>query len=497
MAAICPFSLASGRATTELWSSSAVCAQHRHTEDMMWSAMSLGHRVGIGVEYEMTYCLKRNPAGRTKKGKLFTNHYIKDKCIHITCSSASSLSPFLLAMCHLLANYTINSSFCSSLRNMMSSQSLNADRGVNLAVVSVHGIFSAVGIAENALVLWVVGFRVRWTVSAVWVLNLALSDFLATLTLPLFTFYLYSSHTWELGQPLCVVQSTIFFLNMFVSAFLLAAISLDRCLLVLRPIWSKQNRSVSTAWLVCGLGWMWAMLNALPYAVFRRVTIKPDCRKLCYHNFALYPSPSGLEWDCWLRQGATALSKFLLAFLVPLGIIALSYTCLDLRLRQRNRRRQKSPAALPAHFPRCSTPGPASLSPRFSRMLVAAILVFIVCWSPYHAVCLLEMAVQDRQEGMKAVEVGLPAATTMSFMSAVLNPILYTFSCPQFCVKIRESLAALMEGLIEEGGEEACIRGGQLFRGPGRDYYQCPAKISDGKKREEEKNSRRERINMS
>ncbi|XP_012725666.2 prostaglandin D2 receptor 2 isoform X2 [Fundulus heteroclitus] len=113
----------------------------------------------------------------------------------------------------------------------------------NLVVVCIHGIFSCLGILENALIIWVLGFRLRRrTVASVWMLNLAMSDFLATLTLPLFTFYLYSSNSWELGSVLCIAQVSIFFFNMFVSAFLLAAISLDRLILVAKPVWSQNHR---------------------------------------------------------------------------------------------------------------------------------------------------------------------------------------------------------------------------------------------------------------
>ncbi|XP_036407670.1 prostaglandin D2 receptor 2 [Megalops cyprinoides] len=337
---------------------------------------------------------------------------------------------------------------CPALQHMFGNHSLNSNTRANMAVVSVHGLFSALGIAENALILWVVGLRVRKTVAAVWVVNLALSDFLATLTLPLFTYYLSVGHSWNLGESLCVTQSAIFFLNMFFSAFLLAAISLDRCLLVVQPIWSKNHRSVATAWRVCGLGWLWAVANALPYALFRSVTTKPDGRNLCYHNFARYSSADSLKHDCWMRQNTTALSKFLLAFLLPLGVIAISYTSLTLKLRQRQRQREFQA------FATASRGRLALSSRRFSRMVVAVIAVFILCWSPYHVVCLMEVAYQRSSDGMQTVAVALPVATTLSFLNAVLNPILYTFSCPHFCVKIRESLGALLEGLLEEADGE-------------------------------------------
>lgn len=352
--------------------------------------------------------------------------------------------------------------YCPLLQTM-SSHTLNKDTGVNLAVVSIHGVVSTLGILENGLVLWVLGFRLRHkTVAAVWVLNLALSDFLTTLTLPFFTHYLLMNHSWELGGALCAAQASIFFLNMFFSAFLLAVISLDRCLMVTKPVWTQNHRTVSVAWKICGLGWAWAAVNALPYFMFRSVVEKKDGSKLCYHNFALYSSSNTLHRDCKVRQAATAVSKVLLAFIVPLIVIAISYTSIVLELRARRKRLESrwqgasnAKQRSLKFFRSLSSSGRQNrvrLSESFMKMVVSVIATFILCWVPYHVFCLLEVTSQYKTEIADLVEVYLPVATTFAFLNSVLNPIIYTFSCPNFCTRIRQNLGALFEGLVEEAG---------------------------------------------
>ncbi|KAE8301061.1 Prostaglandin D2 receptor 2 [Larimichthys crocea] len=366
----------------------------------------------------------------------------------------------------------------------MKNHSLNRDLKANMVVVFFHGLVSCLGILENALILWVVGYRLRRrTVASVWVLNLAMSDFLTTLTLPLFTFYLGSSHSWKLGNPLCKIQASIFFLNMFVSAFLLAAISLDRYLLVAKPVWSQNHRSVAGAWKVCALGWLWAVINTLPYFLFRSVTVRNDNRNLCYHNFAMYSSRDTLERDCKVRQAGTAISKLLLAFLFPLVVIAGSYIKIGLSLKNRNRRRMQS-ARCPDALIVSSNTSPTTkntniilkplttdaslsqtrttmsdsisnqtsqnqLSQSFTKMVTFLITAFVLCWAPYHIFCIIEVTTQYGMQYLDLVEVGLPIATTFAFLNPVLNPILYAFSCPKFCVKIRQSLGAVF---VRSGG---------------------------------------------
>ncbi|KAM9314424.1 prostaglandin D2 receptor 2-like isoform 2-T2 [Pholidichthys leucotaenia] len=388
-----------------------------------------------------------------------------------------------------MANRSHNSTFCPLLEKMRD-QDLKNNVQVNMVVVCFHGLVSCLGIFENALIIWVVGFRLRHrTVASVWVLNLAMSDFLATLTLPLFTAYLHNSHSWELGQPLCKAQTSIFFLNMFVSAYLLAAISLDRLFLVTKPVWSQNHRSVAGAWKICILGWLWAIVNTIPYFVFRSVTNKKHNGRLCYHNFAFYvTSDETLERDCIVRQTATAISKLLLTFLVPLVVIAGSYMKIAHNLRKRTIRRRQSTAGptdiliMPDRngeskttkslktpkdkFPlkllnpkekvsSLTTPNqtnPSQLSQSFTKMVTSVIAAFALCWAPYHIFCMIEVAAQYQGTLMKHVVVGLPLATTFAFLNPVLNPILYVFSCPHFCVRIRQSLGAVFDGLLEERG---------------------------------------------
>ncbi|TRY84710.1 hypothetical protein DNTS_001217 [Danionella cerebrum] len=354
-------------------------------------------------------------------------------------STNSSLSPLSPSELH-----------CPLLQTMISHR-VNNDSRVDLAVVSVHGILSALGILENGLILWVLGWRLqRKTVASVWVLNLALSDFLTSLTLPLFTHYLLRGHSWELGSTLCAAQSSIFFLNMFVSAFLLVVISVDRCLLVTKPVWTQNRRTVSAAQKICAFGWAFGAVNTIPYFMFRSVVVKQDGRKLCYHDFALYSSPSGLDMNCKVRYSATAVSKVLLAFVIPVLVIGISYAAFVLELHARRKRLQS--------IQQNRQNGPR-ISQSFSKMIIFVIATFVLCWVPYHIVCLVEVMALYKMEYMEVVVVALPVVTTFCFWNSVLNPIIYTFSCPNFSTKIRQSLSSLFEGLVEEVSPTELVSG--------------------------------------
>ncbi|XP_041095391.1 prostaglandin D2 receptor 2-like [Polyodon spathula] len=334
------------------------------------------------------------------------------------------------------------SQLCPILLNMIKPQN-TTERGIDYTSVSILSLASAMGILENGLILWVVGFQMHRTVVSVWILNLALSDFLATTTLPFFAHYVASGRTWLLGHAFCKVQSTVFFVNMFMSAFLLAAISVDRCLLVLFPVWAQNRRSVALAYQVSLGAWLLALANALPYTVYRTVIRTQDGRLLCYHDFTLYSqvSPLGIADLCRFRQGLSAASKLLLAFLIPLLIISGSHIAVALRLRKRR------------------GGGSGRQSGRLLKLVVAVVVAFLCCWSPYHVMCVMEAISHDQPRFQGLVQKGLPLATSFSFLNCVLNPFLYVFSCPNFSKRIRQSLRSVLEGALMEDTEVFSRRG--------------------------------------
>lgn len=309
---------------------------------------------------------------------------------------------------------------------------------MSVFTISLHGLFSSIGIIENLLILGVVGFHVRRSVISVWILNLAASDLLATAFLPFFTLYMARGNTWTLGATFCRIHSSIFFLNMFVSGFLLAAISLDRCLVVVRPVWAQNYRNVQLVGKVCGMIWALAVLCTIPFYIFRDIIHQPNGKIQCYYSYARFlpREPYDLGSLCKQRKEALAFMKLLLAFLIPLLIIILSYSAVNASLARRGCRRPY----------------------RFVRLVVAVVVTFVLCWAPYHFFIIIEVMAPAAHPAQTIAGKALPIAATIGFFNSVLNPILYVFSCPDLCNKIRHSLGAVMESVLAEDLAELARR---------------------------------------
>ncbi|XP_066107723.1 prostaglandin D2 receptor 2 [Saccopteryx bilineata] len=332
----------------------------------------------------------------------------------------------------MLANVT-KQPLCPILEQMsrLQSHSNSSIRYIDHASVVLHTLASLLGLVENGLILFLVGCRMRQTVITTWVLHLALSDLLATTSLPFFTYFLAVGHSWELGTTFCKLHSSIFFLNMFASGFLLSAISLDRCLQAVRPVWAQNHRTVGAAHKVCLALWALAALNTVPYFVFRDTIKRQDGRIMCYYNMLLLNPGPDHDATCNSRQVALAVSKFLLAFLVPLVIIASSHAAVSAQLRRRGRPR----------------PG------RFVRLVAAVVAAFALCWGPYHVFSLLEARAHSHPELRPLVWRGLPFVTSLAFINSVINPLLYVFTCPDLLRKLRRSLRSVLESVLVDDSD--------------------------------------------
>ncbi|NXL89086.1 C3AR protein, partial [Alectura lathami] len=141
-----------------------------------------------------------------------------------------------------------------------------------------------IGIPGNGLVIWVAGLKMKRTVNIVWFLNLAVADFMCCLSLPFLIVHLFLYEHWPYGWFLCKVIPSVIIFTMFASVFLLMVISIDRCLLVLKPVWCQNHRTVKFISLVCSGIWILAFIFCCPVFHYRD-TIADGGKTACGYNF--------------------------------------------------------------------------------------------------------------------------------------------------------------------------------------------------------------------
>ncbi|XP_062987424.1 proto-oncogene Mas-like [Elgaria multicarinata webbii] len=155
------------------------------------------------------------------------------------------------------------------LTNNSSGQNLN---GYTVAVI-IHWLFTfsicSFGLLGNGIVIWILGFHMKRNRFTTFILNLAVADFGVLLCLlifsPIYILGIFTDVLWKLFNHLVLIFFNFFFFFIYsTSQFLLAAISIERCVSVLFPIWHRCHRPTHLSTTVCALIWV---ISSLLFAI--------------------------------------------------------------------------------------------------------------------------------------------------------------------------------------------------------------------------------------
>ncbi|KAM3616684.1 uncharacterized protein V6R79_021766 [Siganus canaliculatus] len=132
---------------------------------------------------------------------------------------------------------------------------------------AVFGTVLVLGLPLNAIAL---GILLRChslkTTSAVFMVNLAISDLVLVISLPM-RVYFYATGIWPLGHMACIWITMLFRNNIRSSSIFITFICVDRLLAVVYPLRSRHLRTPSNAWKAAGLVWILIVVVNIPESV--------------------------------------------------------------------------------------------------------------------------------------------------------------------------------------------------------------------------------------
>uniref|UniRef100_A0A8C4HF40 Purinergic receptor P2Y11 n=1 Tax=Dicentrarchus labrax TaxID=13489 RepID=A0A8C4HF40_DICLA len=107
---------------------------------------------------------------------------------------------------------------------------------------SVYGIEFIIALVGNLFALWLLLVKERrnWHTGVVLSCNLAISDLLYVLTLPLLIVYYSQKKNWMFGDAVCKIERFLFTCNLYVSIFFIMAISVNRCVALVCPFFTRS-----------------------------------------------------------------------------------------------------------------------------------------------------------------------------------------------------------------------------------------------------------------
>ncbi|XP_073480416.1 uncharacterized protein [Aquarana catesbeiana] len=137
-------------------------------------------------------------------------------------------------------------------------------------------------------IMAVIMFLVKMKVTkpaVVYMLNLATADVLLISILPFYIVYRFLGSNWIFGEGMCRFVMAAFYCNMYCSILLMTSISVDRFLAVVYPVRSLPWRTVTRAWLVCGVIWVISLASTVPLLIQKQtMTLSVLDITMCYDS---------------------------------------------------------------------------------------------------------------------------------------------------------------------------------------------------------------------
>lgn len=168
----------------------------------------------------------------------------------------------------------------------------NGTRWRNPAYSAVFGSVMTLGLPLNAVSLWILVHRHKiHSPSAVFMVNLAISDLLLVVSLPP-RVYFYATGSWPLGSMTCIWITMLFRNNIRSSSIFITFICVDRLLAVVYPLRTRHLRTTSNACKAVAVVWVFVVVWNFPEGWFfsRFLNSCPDCKCFefpCSHELVL------------------------------------------------------------------------------------------------------------------------------------------------------------------------------------------------------------------
>ncbi|XP_013173847.1 PREDICTED: neuromedin-K receptor-like [Papilio xuthus] len=288
----------------------------------------------------------------------------------------------------------------------------------------VFAVMLLLAIIGNTLVIWIVlAHRRMRTVTNCFLVNLAVADLLmATLNgAPNFVFLVTAN--WPFGSITC--RASNFTANLTVSAgvFTLVAITVDRYVAIVKPLQHRLSRRVARA--VLFSVWCSSIILALPTLLYSDTYTKKYIngeREICFIKWPDGSYPTSKTDYCY------NLVFLSVTYVVPMSVMVWAYAQMSSALRGHG-------------IGECTHHQMQIVRAKRKvvRMFVLVVVVFAMCWLPYHAYFVLVYHHQSLASAPFAQHIYL-AFYWLAMANSMFNPLIYYWMSNKFRVYFRMAL---------------------------------------------------------
>jgi len=282
---------------------------------------------------------------------------------------------------------------------------------------------SFVAVTGNSLVIYIIIFKRMRTVTNMYIANLAMADVIIGLLAIPFQFQAILLQRWTLPAFLCKFCPFVSSLSVNVSVLTLVMISIDRFKGITRPL-SHRPRKRHTKMILLSV-WLASLLFASPLLIFYTFDIvdQDDVKTpFCFIS-------DSASYQLWYRVYSCV--SVTVQYLLPLAVISSTYMTVSSRLWWSG-----------------PPPGQADMARdkkhllnrrKVVRMLMMVVLIFSLCWLPYHLYFIVSMWRPDINN-YKYINLIFLLSHWLAMSNSCYNPFIYCLCSSVF----RHDLSSLL-----------------------------------------------------
>ncbi|XP_061911471.1 pyroglutamylated RF-amide peptide receptor [Entelurus aequoreus] len=298
-------------------------------------------------------------------------------------------------------------------------------RGAKTAFVLMYALIFLLALAGNSLVICVVlKKRAVHTNTDIFICSLAVSDLLITFFCVPFTLLQNISSEWFGGVLVCKTVPFVQTTAVVTGILTMTCIAIERYQGIVFPLRMRRQSTSKRAYKMLGLVWMASVVVGSPMLFVQQLKVKYDFVYDHHHVCCqeIWRSPTH-------RQAYTTFIMVAL-FLLPLAAMLFLYTRIAFELWIRKRVGDSSVL---------NTMNDRELvkisrkKKRAVKMMITIVLLFTVCWAPFHTVHMLfEYYNLENKFDDVTLNMIVAVVQAIGFFNSFNNPIVYAFMNENF-----------------------------------------------------------------
>ncbi|XP_050996011.1 C-C chemokine receptor type 5 [Acomys russatus] len=261
------------------------------------------------------------------------------------------------------------------------------------------------GFVGNMLVfLILISCKKLKSMTDIYLFNLAVSDLLFLLTLPIWAHY--AANEWVFGNIMCKLFTGLYHIGYFGGIFFIILLTIDRYLAIVHAVFALKARTVTFGVMTSGVTWVVAVFASLPEIILTR-SQKEGVHYTCSPHF---PYTQYYFWKSF-----QTLKMVILSLVLPLLVMVICYSgILHTLFRCRNEKKRH----------------------RAVRLIFAIMIVYFLFWAPYNIVLLLttfqEFFGLNNCSSSNRLDQAMQVTETLGMTHCCINPVVYAFVGEKF-----------------------------------------------------------------